>query len=185
MGNDIDPRFDPAFQRGYKPRPGERARTQVRPSQPAAGPNGSAPAPPVPRPHPPASDEVPWPDDEPEPEVVSPGRALEVEPGVVVEQDFIDEGVSIFAGVETAPRRNRYFLALWIMAIGFVALGILLYVMSVATSYTTTNTNGSDVVQLVFSQLGWMLAAPLITVGLLTVVVLVLIQALRPRVRRD
>jgi heme/copper-type cytochrome/quinol oxidase subunit 2 len=133
----------------------------------------------------PASDEVAWADDEPEPEVAPLAHVVEVVPGVAIEQDYADEGALLLAGVETAPRRNRYFLALWVMAIGFVALGILLYVMSVATSYTTTNTNGSDVVQLVFSQLGWMLAAPLITVGLLTVVVLVLIQALRPRPRRD
>jgi hypothetical protein len=154
----------------------------VKPPEQASSPSTAVPAPP--RPHSPASDEVPWPDDEPEAEVMTV-RVVEGDSGAVVEQDFIDEGVSIFAGVETAPRRNRYFLALWAMAIGFIVLGILLYVMSVATSYTTTNTNGSDVVQLVFSQLGWMLAAPLITVGLLTLVVLVLIQALRPRVRRD
>ena len=183
MGNDIDPRFDPAFQRGYKPRPGERSRTRVRPAEQVPGPPGAAPVPP--RPISPVADEVPWPDDEPEPEVVAPGHDVEVVSGVVVEQEYAYEGGGILAGVETAPRRNRYFLALWVMGVGFVALGILLYVMSVATSYTTTNTNGSDVVQLVFSQLGWMLAAPLITVGLLTVVVLVLIQALRRRVRRD
>ncbi len=182
MGNDIDPRFDPAFQRGYKPKPGERSRTHVRPPQQVTTPPGVAPA--LPRPVSPASDEVPWPDDEPEPEVVPPAFVVEVVPGAAVEQDFAAEGVNILAGVETTPRRNRYFLALWVMGIGFVALGILLYVMSVATSYTTTNTSGSDVVQLVFSQLGWMLAAPLITVGLLTLVVLVLIQALRPRTRR-
>ncbi len=182
MGNDIDPRFDPAFQRGYKPKPGERSRTRVRPPQQVTSPPGtSAP----PRPVSSASDEVPWADDEPEPEVVPAAHVVEVVSGGVVEEVYADEGVPLLAGVETAPRRNRYFLALWVMGIGFVALGILLYVMSVATSYTTTNTNGSDVVQLVFSQLGWMLAAPLITVGLLTLVVLVLIQALRPRVRRD
>ncbi|WP_426517953.1 hypothetical protein ACPPVQ_01615 [Diaminobutyricibacter sp. McL0618] len=187
MGNDIDPRFDPAFQRGYKPKPGERARTRVRPDQPTqqvASPPGSAPVP-APRPVSSAADEVPWPDDEPEPDTVPPARIIEVVSGEEVERDYADEGAILLAGVETAPRRNRYFLALWVMGIGFVALGILLYVMSVATSYTTTNTNGSDVVQLVFSQLGWMLAAPLITVGLLTLVVLVLIQALRPRPRRD
>ena len=183
MGNDIDPRFDPAFQRGYKPKPGERSRTRVRPTQQVTGPPGAAPAPA--RPIAPASDEVPWPDDEPEPEPLPAAHVVEVVSGVVVEQDFAEEGANILAGVETAPRRNRYFLALWVMGIGFIALGILLYVMSVATSYTITSTNGSDVMQLVFSQLGWMLAPPLITAGLLTLVVLVLIQALRPRVRRD
>ncbi len=182
MGNGIDPRFDPAFQRGYKPKPGERARTHVRPAPPVTSPPGSQPAPP--RAISAAADEVPWPDDEPEPEVVPPAHVVDVVSGVAVEQDYADEA-SLLAGVETAPRRNRYFLALWVMGIGFVVLGIVLYVMSVATSYTSTNTNGSDVVQLVFSQLGWMLAAPLITVGLLTLVVLVLIQALRPRARRD
>ncbi len=181
MGNDIDPRFDPAFQRGYKPKPGERLRTRVRPQQVTSPPGTTAP-----RPVSPASDdEVPWADDEAEPEAVPPVHVIEVVSGVTVERDYEEEGAVLLAGVETAPRRNRYFLALWVMSIGFIALGILLYVMSVATSYTTTNTNGSDVVQLVFSQLGWMLAAPLITVGLLTLVVLVLIQALRPRVRRD
>jgi hypothetical protein len=186
VGNDIDPRFDPAFQRGYKPKPGERQRTRVRPAEQVTSPPGAAaPAAAVARPVSAASDEVPWADDEPEPEVAPPAHVVEVVSGVAVEQDYAEEGTPLLSGVETAPRRNRYFLALWVMGIGFVALGILLYVMSVATSYTTTNTNGSDVVQLVFSQLGWMLAAPLITVGLLTLVVLVLIQALRPRVRRD
>jgi hypothetical protein len=184
VANDIDPRFDPAFQRGYKPKPGERARTRVKPAEQVTSAPGPAPAA-SPRLVSSAADEVPWPDDEPEPEVAPPGHIVEVVSGVAVQQDFVDEGANLLAGVETAPRRNRYFLALWVMAIGFIALGILLYVMSVATSYTTNNTNGSDVVQLVFSQLGWMLAAPLITVGLLTLVVLVLIQALRPRLRRD
>jgi hypothetical protein len=183
VGNDIDPRFDPAFQRGYKPKPGERLRTRVRPAPQVTNPPGPAATPS--RPVSSASDEVPWADDEPEPEAVPPAHVVEVVSGVAVEQDYVEEGAPLLAGVETAPRRNRYFLTLWVMAVGFIALGILLYVMSVATSYTTTNTNGSDVVQLVFSQLGWMLAAPLITVGLLTLVVLVLIQALRPRVRRD
>ena len=32
---DFDPRYDPAFQRGYQPRPGERPRTQLRSATPA------------------------------------------------------------------------------------------------------------------------------------------------------
>lgn len=182
MAEDFDPRFDPAFQRGYKPAPGERSRTRANTSRP---PVASASAPPAPTPIRPLSspeDEVEWADDESEPEleVAVPVDVL-VEPAYVARFD----APSLLAQVETAPRRNPYFLGLWIMGFGFIVLGILLYVMSVATSYTTSNTTGADVVQLIFSQLGWMLAAPLITVGLLTLVVLVLIQGLRARPARE
>ena len=105
MGNDIDPRFDPAFQRGYKPKPGERSRTRVRPPEQVTSPPGRAPV--APRAVSPASDEVPWPDDEAEAEVVPAGHIVEVVSGVAVEQDYADEGAGFLAGVDTAPRRNR------------------------------------------------------------------------------
>ncbi|MEO7023072.1 MAG: hypothetical protein ABI130_02405, partial [Leifsonia sp.] len=86
----------------------------------------------------------------------------------------------ILDDVDVSPRRNPYFLALWFLGGGFVALGIVLYAFSVYTSYTTSSAE-SDLTTLVFSQIGWMLAGPLVTVGLATIVSLVLLAALSSR----
>jgi hypothetical protein len=94
-------------------------------------------------------------------------------------------GASILDRADVSPRRNPYFLALWILGGGFVVLGIVLYAISVYTSYTTSSTDLQDVTTLVFSQIGWMLAGPLVTVGLATIVALVLLTALRSRKRRS
>ncbi len=191
MGNGIDPRFDPAFQRGYKPKPGETAHKRVKPASGQTTVTAQAVPTPVARPAESlsaVSDEVVWADDEPELEQVTTptppaGQAESLETAAMV-YDYREDAPALLAQIETAPRRNPYFLALWIMAIGFIVLAIFLYVMSVVSSYSGTSTNGADVFQLVFSQLGWMLATPLITVGLATLVLLVLIQALRHRSRR-
>jgi hypothetical protein len=82
--------------------------------------------------------------------------------------------------IDTSPRTNRRVLALWIIGAGFVVLGIGLYVVSVFTSYTNPTPN-SDVSGLVFSQLGWMLAGPLVTVGLATLVTMTLLTAFTAR----
>lgn len=89
-------------------------------------------------------------------------------------------GAGFFDRIDTSPRTNRRVLALWIIGAGLVVLGIVLYVVSVFTSYTNPTPN-SDVSGLVFSQLGWMLAGPLVTVGLATLVTMTLLTALTAR----
>ena len=84
------------------------------------------------------------------------------------------------ARLELNPKRNPYILALWIIGAGFVVLGIALYCISVTASYSGP-TPSSDVGSLVFAQLGWMLAGPLITAGLLTLVGLLFLTAIAGR----
>jgi hypothetical protein len=215
---DFDPRYDPEFQRGYRPQPGERARTRVRDvatrpetaadtavnttantaaaRRPAAG-TAAATAlerpsqrpvehtPPAPQPVPfadaPASSAVVAPDSW-ETEVERERAVIERERGTAQPSDVVAYGDvapeftparrgGILDAVDFSPRRNRAVLILWLVGAGLVALGVVLYVMSVFTSYTNP-TSSADVTGLVFSQLGWMLAGPLITVGLATLVVL-------------
>jgi hypothetical protein len=66
---------------------------------------------------------------------------------------------------------------------GFVVLGVVLYSVSVSLSYAGP-TPSTDVGALVLSQLGWMLAGPLITIGLATIVALLFLTALAGRRRR-
>ncbi|MGH1550337.1 hypothetical protein ACRAWB_14655 [Leifsonia poae] len=108
--------------------------------------------------------------------VREPGAALEpasAAPAYVV-------GPGALARLDVSPRRNPLILALWIVGGGFVLLGIVLYCISVTSSYSGP-TPSSDVGSLVFAQLGWMLAGPLITVGLLTLVGLLFLNALAGR----
>jgi hypothetical protein len=186
----FDPRFDPSFQRGYQPQPGERSRTQVR---------GDAPDSAYRRP----SSLLQRPDDRPK--VVGPPptaadydseQALSVAPAALTSEadhaletaGFVDStvvvrGPGLLARLDLSPRRNPLILTLWIVGAGFVVLGIVLYCISVTSSYNGP-TPSSDVGSLVFAQLGWMLAGPLITVGLLTLVGLLFLTALagpRPR----
>jgi hypothetical protein len=193
----FDPNYDPAFQRGYTPHPGEGRRTRPRnaaddspyrrPTSAAASDAHDGPAAPA---HTTASPDTAFGDDtldagvlerfseseaQSEPE---PYRATDRAGSAVV-----ITGASILDRAEISPRRNPYFLALWIMGGGFVVLGIVLYAVSVYTSYTST-TDAQDVSTLVFSQVGWMLAGPLVTVGLGTIVALVLLTALRTHARR-
>lgn len=197
---EFDPQYDPAFQRGYQPKPGERAQTRVRDVVPetgtapfrrtAAGDSAAAGTRTDTRPRP-GADAVP----------VDPfasradAAALDSLGGDVIEAETIATGEdlaavaivpttltvgSILERVEVSPRRNPYFLALWIIGGGFIVLGIVLYAVSVYTSYTSGSTY-LDLTALVFSQVGWMLAGPLVTIGLATIVALVLLTALRSR----
>lgn len=194
---DFDPRYDPAFQRGYQPKPGERPATRMRDAAATAA---------FQRPAPRAVDPVERAD-----------RAERAEPSADAEYDVVEAEAEpyapatgaaptpaaapaltaapalayparggVLATVDFSPRRNRAVLTLWLVGGGLVALGILLYVMSVFTSYTNP-TSGADVTGLVFSQLGWMLAGPLITVGLATLVVLLALTLLsgRPALEPD
>ncbi|MFF1571426.1 hypothetical protein ACFVWR_01665 [Leifsonia sp. NPDC058292] len=227
----FDPNYDPAFQRGYSPRPGEESRTRLRTvaddspfRRPAAGAPADQRPPRVPRaPRAPRDDSWAASDaaslDRAEAEaadvaaaaaaVSGAGSALPPElealgfgaSSVPFDDDEDDAapdgwrpldrsdtavvitGASILERAELSPRRNPYFLALWIMGGGFVVLGVLLYAVSVYTSYTST-ADSQDVSTLVFSQVGWMLASPLVMVGLATIVALVLLTALRSRTRR-
>ncbi|MFF1876876.1 hypothetical protein [Leifsonia sp. NPDC058230] len=185
---DIDPNYDPAFQRGYRPQPGERLGTRVR-NAPATGTS------PYRRPvvdDEPAAAPLPTADrgmdrdllGEPETEdplaVQFETFNSEGEPAVAAAEPVSIAVGSILDRVDVSPRRNPFFLALWILGGGFIVLGIVLYAVSVYTSYTASSTE-LDLTTLVFSQIGWMLAGPLVTVGLATIVALVLLTALRSR----
>ncbi|WP_223693509.1 hypothetical protein [Leifsonia poae] len=184
----IDPRFDPVFQRGYRARPGEQPRTRLRPSTPASDATAAS-----------AVEErivAPLPSRPPTVDSVVPsaeGGSVEPDPLDVFEVDRFDVGAALAdvslgapaAGIldraELSPRRNPYMLALWVMSGGFIVLGIVLYTITLYTSYSNNPTGEQDITMLVFSQLGWMLAAPLVTVGLITIVTLVLLTAIRAR----
>ncbi|GAA1447936.1 hypothetical protein [Leifsonia poae] len=208
---EFDPRFDPAFQRGYQPAPGERTRTRVRSQADADAPfrrpsPGTAPAaarvadaPHADAPRSDASRDSRFADDlrtldqrlAPDPvnaaygTGVTPGAEVDADvpgpdaPAVIVEPVVVRG--SFLDGLDVSPRRNPYFLALWIIGGGFVILGVVLYIVSVFTSYTSSPTSSQDVTTLVFSQVGWMLAGPLIEVGLATIVALVILSALTAR----
>lgn len=178
----FDPRFDPAFQRGYQPRPGERSQTRVRSDAPDSAyrrPSSVLPA---------ASGEVAEPESVPAPErVAAPVADL----GLPPQPAPLVTGPGLLDRLEPNPRRNPVMLALWLVGAGFVVLGIVLYCVSVTSSYNGP-TPSTDVTALVFAQLGWMLAGPLITVGLLTIVGLLFLTALvgrrspqAPRARDD
>jgi hypothetical protein len=169
----FDPRYDPSFQRGYQPQPGERAQTRVR----AVAPDSAyrRPSSLLQRPAETDDDDLP-PADVRAALVREPEAALEpapTAPAYVV-------GTGTLARLDVSPRRNPLILALWIVGGGFVVLGIVLYCISVTSSYSGP-TPSSDVGSLVFAQLGWMLAGPLITVGLATLVGLLFLNALAGR----
>ena len=188
----FDPRYDPAFQRGYRAQPGERARTRVRAVTPApardrprADARAAAPAPeaadsaweatvspagelPVP------SDPVSFIAEAPTP---APQAAAEPAPAVVAVP-------SLLAGAELSPRRNPLMLALWITGAGLVVLGIVIYAVAVNASYTTSyNGAAGDVGMQVLTQIGWVLAGPMITIGFATLVALLFLTAIAARRR--
>ncbi|WP_285115032.1 hypothetical protein [Leifsonia sp. fls2-241-R2A-40a] len=188
----FDPRYDATFQRGYQPQPGERQRTRVRSDAPDApyrrpsslvrGRDESAPALPS-EPVSPyeaaalalADDRVATVGDDP-----MTRSFAEAAPGASVPAG----GPSVWDRLDLNPRRNPIVLALWVIGGGFVVLGIVLYCISVTSSYSGP-TPSTDVGSLVFAQLGWMLASPLITVGLLTLVGLLFLTVLAGRRTRD
>lgn len=177
----IDPRYDPQFQRGYRPQPGERSRTRLR-----AAPSPSEAAEDDRRVE---EDRAPVeaaalsiaPVDVPR---VTPAAQAPVESGLdrvyAAPAPAPSSAAGILDRLELSPRRNPLMLALWLVSGGFVVLGIVLYSVSVSLSYTGS-TPSTDVGALVISQLGWMLAGPLITVGLLTLVALLFLTALAGR----
>jgi hypothetical protein len=176
-GEGIDPRYDAAFQRGYQPQPGEYARTRMRsaPAAPARRPSRA------PRPADPYEEPA---DDGYESAALTiapdPSAAQVAQPAAAV----VVTAPGVLDRLELNPRRNPLILALWIVGAGFVVFGIILYCVSVSASYTGP-TPSTDVGALVFAQLGWMLAGPLITVGLITMVGLLFLTALAGRRTRD
>ena len=173
-GDAFDPRYDPSFQRGYQPQPGERAQTRVRADAPDSA--YRRPSSLLQRPAETETDDDLPPLDVRTALVREPEAPLEpasAAPAYVV-------GSGALARLDVSPRRNPLILALWIVGGGFVLLGIVLYCISVTSSYSGP-TPSSDVGSLVFAQLGWMLAGPLITVGLLTLVGLLFLNALAGR----
>lgn len=192
----FDPRYDPQFQRGYRPQPGEQPRTRVRTA-------------PVPDPVPDVESERSRADDgrssmEAATLSVNPAAMPRVAPDAVDSPSggpgspvAADQGAerselvrayavpapSLLDRLDLSPKRNPLMLALWIVGAGLVVLGIVLYSVSVSISYTGS-TPSTDVGSLVISQLGWMLAGPMITIGLATLVALLFLTALagrRPR----
>ncbi|MFF2050601.1 hypothetical protein ACFVU2_03280 [Leifsonia sp. NPDC058194] len=197
----IDPRYDPAFQRGYQPQPGERPRTRVRAAAPAtttaparersradlgddsdlfsetAGSAGSAweattsVAPDLSSPSFPATASY---------VLAAPSTAASAEPASAPAV----YGPGILAGAELSPRRNPLMLALWIVGAGLVVLGVVIYAVAVNASYTTSYTgSGGDVGMQVLTQIGWVLAGPMITIGILTMVALLFLSAIVGRRR--
>lgn len=169
--DDFDPRYDPAFQRGYTPRPGEVARTRTRPSGVRT---------------PSTARTRRWDADD---DLQADGRAglfdgaADEQPAATLEATaggpviLAAPARGLLDGLDVSPRRNRWMLALWLVGAGFVVLGIVFYCISVSISYAGP-APGGDVGSLVIAQLGWMLAAPLVTVGLLTLVALLFLTAL-------
>lgn len=201
----FDPRYDPAFQRGYRPQPGERPRTRVRTASAAAPDAGADPVRARPRTDDGAPaveaaalsvDAVALPPSAPSAAETASRTALDL--GQSADRADLDRtdfdrtdlvrayavpAPGLLDRLELSPRRNPLMLALWIVGAGLVVLGVVLYSVSVSLSYTGS-TPSTDVGSLVISQLGWMLAGPMITIGLATLVALLFLTALagrRPR----
>lgn len=182
----FDPRYDPAFQRGYHPQPGERSRTRVRAV-------AAAPVRERPRTEVDVDDAFPaaaassW---EAADVVESapldlPGASFPVSsslPETAAAPVVVTAG--LLAGAELSPRRNPLMLALWIVGAGLVVLGVVIYAVAVNASYTTSYTGtGGDIGMQVLTQIGWVLAGPMITIGIATMVALLFLTAIVGRRR--
>ncbi|MFP3466953.1 hypothetical protein [Leifsonia sp. SIMBA_070] len=192
-GGGFDPRYDPSFQRGYQPQPGERSRVRVRADSPDSGyrrPSSVLPADDRPGTGSDSASRHAGRDDyEAALALPDASEALTVEVPRPLEAENLTSQVIVaspgrLAGLDMSPRRNPLILALWIVGPGLIVLGITLYTISITSSYNGP-TPSSDVGSLVFAQLGWMLAGPLITVGLLTLVGLLFLTALAGRRSRE
>jgi hypothetical protein len=120
----VDPRFDPAFQRGFDPSvPIEEYVPPPLPRTPARAPVATAAKAPVA-----TAATVP----------VAPAATLQVkpiDPEVVVESDLASDPADadereVEADTETSPSRNPFLLLLGIIAVALVAAGIWLFVRS-------------------------------------------------------
>ncbi|HEY5223874.1 MAG TPA: hypothetical protein VIJ18_12610 [Microbacteriaceae bacterium] len=167
----LDPRFDPAFQRGYRPgaaRPeAPDAVTQVPTSDRVA--QGAAPfssPPPATRP----------------PEGRQPEEAIPT--GVPVD-DSASTPSDGQEGHETplhASRANPYLRALWIIGIGCVVAGIALQLWAQTEAVNVSyDPQGGVPLNAVLLNLAYSVGSPLITTGLATVVGLLFLLAVRHR----
>lgn len=193
----FDPRYDPAFQRGYLPQPGERTRTRVRTVAPdatreqapadgrsaaqAAADRGESAwetaAYPVPAPAAPAYTVV-------VPQPPAPVALPDAASAAGIEPFAAVPAPGLFAGAELSPRRNPLMLALWLVGGGLVVLGVVIYAVAVNASYTVSASGlGADVGMQVLTQIGWVLAGPMITIGIATLVALLFVTALARRNR--
>jgi hypothetical protein len=143
--SDIDPRFDPAFQRGFDPSiPIESSAPPRQPRRSAQAPvQLVSAAPPAPAAAPPAPAAP-----SPAPAVASPTVAAEpkakpVAPAesVVSEPEDDDETAVVVVAVEDAPEassvRNPFLLFLGIIAVALIAVGVWLFVRS-GEAFNTT-----------------------------------------------
>jgi hypothetical protein len=193
----IDPRYNAAFQRAYQG-PDAVAADSVRPSgRPIVrSPRSAEPAAAVPRAAPEApepartvpSDESDW--------LGESGEALdlEVQSSRVSDSDesALSEGHSrpteeLSARPGPPARENPYFTALWVIAIVFVAGGVIFQVWAQLTSFAGTfERPGTVPIQSVIVDVAFAVCGPAITVGLATIVALLFVRALGVRrVRRD
>jgi hypothetical protein len=199
----FDPRYDPAFQRGYRPQPGEPTRMRAtapdarssaepgravpRPVEPGRAEPGRAPSastgrsrdrlrPPAP------ADAHRIEEEEPTDRARSADAVVTAEPAT--EPAAPAARPRILGSVDLSPRRNPLMLAVWIVGAALVVVGVALYAVAVGSSYTTTYSGSTqDVGAQVLTQIGWVLAGPMITVGLTTLVALLLLTALAARSR--
>ncbi|TAM70720.1 MAG: hypothetical protein EPN48_05060 [Microbacteriaceae bacterium] len=176
----VDPRYDPAFQRGYRlgtARPESADAVAQAPApdavaQAAATPLASA-----------ASDGRRTPDRR------QPGGSVPT--GVPV-----DDSTGTSSGdqaewepVSHAPRANPYVTALWIIGIGFVVAGVgaQYWAQNSSANAGFDPSHGTPLV-VVLASLAYSVGGPLITVGLATIVGLLFLAAVssrpRPRSRR-
>jgi hypothetical protein len=116
---EIDPRFDPAFQRGFDPS------IPIEEYVPAPLPRRALIRPPMPDPTPAAA---PVPSDRPAPPPVT--TAAEVEPPTSAALPDAEPEAASDPALESSPSRNPFLLFLGIIAIALVAAGIWLFVRS-------------------------------------------------------
>jgi hypothetical protein len=179
----IDPRYNAAFQRAYQG-PDAVAADSARPSgRPIVrSPRPAEPAGAVP------SDESDG--------LGESGEALdlEVQSSRVSDSDesALSEGHSrpteaLSARPGPPARENPYFTALWVIAIVFVAGGVIFQVWAQLTSFAGTfERPGTVPIQSVIVDVAFAVCGPAITVGLATIVALLFVRALGARrVRRD
>lgn len=165
----IDPRYDPAFQRGYR---GEVRRSlQARPGrgEPASTPPPSkithAPAPAIPK------------VDRSEPE---PGDAIVDDDSSVDDSNIDDAHADVH--LMPPPRMNPYVVALWVIGIALSVGGVVLqwWAQMSQVSGAFSVQNGVPLRVLLIS-LANTVTGPMITVGLATIVGLIFMLAVRRR----
>jgi hypothetical protein len=165
----IDPRFDPAFQRGYRPEPDIVTTAQQPPVRmpavlrPASGIRENAPA-----------------------ERASEDASVEPPGGAEPTADGEPQGTEPSPDDETPnvqlrpPRANPYLTALWIIGIGFVVVGIATQFWARTTIMSFSyQPGGGTSVDAVLLNLTYSVGVPMITMGLATIVGLLFLLAVR------